>query len=91
MSLKRRLRSDVRELESLYRSRGRESLYDYCSATFEKRSQWAQRMKLAEFNALAENTFDLTFDERIKKSRMRLLIELSCDADRRVKPCTQRQ
>jgi len=82
----RRLRSDVRELEALYRNRTHESLHDYLSATLRKRNQWAQRMKLAELTALAENAYDRTFDKRVTTSRTRLLIELSCDADRRVKP-----
>jgi hypothetical protein len=43
-------------------------------------------MNLAEFTALAENAYDRTFDKRVTVSRTRLLIELSCDADRKVKP-----
>jgi len=81
MNHKSQLQSDVRELEALYRNRTRESLVDYLCATLRKRNEWSQRTKLAEFVALAENTYDRKFDKRIAKSRTRLLIELSCGAD----------
>jgi hypothetical protein len=72
------LRKDVDFLKTLFNQRG--STYRYLEEVFRVRNKWEKRTTFAEFIKLATQIHSKPFDQRIKRSRFRVLIKLTCEA-----------
>jgi hypothetical protein len=72
------LQKDVDLLKMLFSQRA--STHRYLEELFRIRNKWEKRITFPEFKKLTTQIDGKAFDRRITKTRIRILIELSCPA-----------
>jgi len=72
------LQKDVDFLKMLFNQRG--STHRYLEEVFRIRNKWEKRTTFAEFVELTTQIHSKPFDQRITRSRFRVLIKLTCGA-----------
>jgi hypothetical protein len=75
------LQKDVDFLKMLFNQRA--STHRYLEEVFRIRNKWEKRTTFAEFVELATQVHSKPFDQRITRSRFRVLIKLTCGAQPR--------